>query len=529
MFCIVRQTEAVPAAPVVHILKQPDGTSFKAKKWGDEWSHGWETLDGYTIVKDKKTKYWHYATKNQKGSLVPSGRIVGRHGPPAFLTQHLRPKKTLKQKAPLKRIQQTPTLTPSQKTIPPTGTANIPVILITFSDRQNDNISTPSDFENILFGTGNYSMKDYFEEVSYSAFSVSSGPSGVRGWYVASNTHDYYGTNYPYGYDRWPGDLVYEAVQQADQDIDFSTYDNDHDCYVDVVVIVHQGQGEEASDNSTDIWSHMWSLSAAKDSGYSNHGAYTTNDNDTACPSGYIVDEYTIQPEQFQGGLTTIGVFAHEYGHALGLPDLYDTDYSSQGIGKWGLMASGVWNSLSRPGDRPAHPCAWSKFFLGWVTPQEVTSSMFQVQIQPASTSADVYQFLSGGPRSGEYFLIENRDNTTGFDIGLPGSGLLVWHIDGSVITNNLNTVNNHECYPSGPSCAKQHYGVALVQADNMWNLEKGQNSGDSGDPFPGFTNKTSFTDSTSPSSGLYNGDDSGIGIENISTSGPDIIADLVT
>lgn len=375
-------------------------------------------------------------------------------------------------------------------------------------------------------------MKDYYEEVSYGAFTVSGGPGGVVGWYTASNTHDYYGHDDIFGYDRWPGTLVREAVSAADSaGFNFAPYDLDGDCYVDVVMIAHQGTGEEAGGPTTDIWSHRWDLSSAYSWGYSNGGEYTTND---SCPAGgYIkVNDYVMQPETLTsylgGGQETMGVFAHEYGHALGLPDLYDTDYSSEGIGEWSIMAGGSWNYITKPGDRPAHMDAWCKYYLGWVIPTEVMGTLTGESIAQVETTADVYKLLSGDPTSGEYYLVENRQKT-GFDAGLPGAGLLIWHIDGSTIAANTdsNTVNDNECYSGGPSCSSQHYGVALVQADGRWDLENGTNSGDAGDTYPGSSNKTSFTSSTSPDSNLYSGSASNVSITNIGTSASTMYADL--
>jgi len=92
-----------------------------------------------------------------------------------------------------------------------------------------------------------------------------------------------------------------------------------------------------------------------------------------------------------------------------------------------------------------------------------------------------VYKLLGRHPLSGEYFLVENRQKT-GFDSALSGSGLLIWHIDGNKINSarSNNEVNTYECYPGGPSCAINHYGVKLMQADNLWELEKGSNYGNS-------------------------------------------------
>jgi hypothetical protein len=220
--------------------------------------------------------------------------------------------------------------------------------------------------------------------------------------------------------------------------------------------------------------------------------------------------------------MTTMGVYAHEYGHALGLPDLYDRDYSSNGVGDWSLMASGSWTKVSKPGDRPSHLDAWSKYALGWVTPTQVTRTLIDQPITQAENTPDVYQLLGGSPSiGGEYFLIENRQHV-GFDEGLPGAGLLIWHID------ETKDDNDHECYPGGPSCVTNHYHVALVQADNLWSLEKDiYNLGDMGDPYPGSTGNTSFTRDSAPKSNLYSGYPSGVSVTNISPSGSVMTATL--
>jgi M6 family metalloprotease-like protein/uncharacterized delta-60 repeat protein len=523
IFCFVlamyKAAEAVPAAPVVHTLRQADGTTFAARQWGDERRHGWETLDGYTIVFNAASGNWHYATLDAAGRLVPSARVVGQDSPAPDVPQYLRPQRLPRDRTTEPReapeLGEALPLENSKKVVPSTGTASLPVILINFHDTATT--YTQPQFDTLLFGIGNNSMSDYYDEVSYLNFALD---GAVVGWYTAANNHDYYGANDPSGSDQWPGDLVYEAVQAADPTVDFSDYDNDGDCYVDVVAIVHQGTGEENSGNNTDIWSHRWSLQSAKNAGRSHHGAYTTND---PCPGGgsIKVNDYIIQPEQLNdGGITTVGVFCHEFGHALGLPDLYDTDYSSEGIGDWGLMGGGSWNEVARAGDRPAHLSAWSKYRLDWVTPTQVVGTLPDEPIEPASSQADVYQLLYGSPSSGgEYFLIENRQQS-GFDAGLPGAGLLIWHVE----ENKTN--NTEECYPPS-NCSTQHYKVTLVQADNQWHLEKNTNDGDAGDPYPGASNNTNFNDSSTPSSKIWDGRSSNAGATNIHQSGSTMYATL--
>ncbi|MBI5847531.1 MAG: M6 family metalloprotease domain-containing protein [Nitrospirae bacterium] len=524
IFSTPQQSHAVPAAPGLHTLKQADGSKISARQWGDENLHGWETQEGLSIVFDEAVKSWAYAEHTAVGDLVSSSRIAGKDSP-VGIAKHLRPKgealsrvhKREPSKALKARSSAPVTGVASEggpsKVVPPTGTANIPVILVNFNNTSTTYSNTA--FNTLLFGTGNFSMNDYYQEVSYGAFSVSAGPGGVAGWYQALNSHNYYGTDVGgSGNDQWPGDLVYEAVAAADAaGFDFAPYDQDGDCYVDVVNIVHQGTGQEAGGISTDIWSHSWSLSGAYYWVNSHHGAYTTNDACPGHPGQYIkVDDYVVQPEVLWGSQQTMGVFAHEYGHALGLPDLYDTDYTSNGVGDWSLMAGGSWNGNS--GDRPAHMDAWSKYFLGWVTPVQVSGTMVNESVSQAAGSPDVYQLLLGSPSTaGEYFLVENRQQV-GFDVGLPGAGLLIWHIDES------KTSNDSECYPGGPSCVTQHYHVSLVQADNLWELEIGNtDSGDTGDPFPGSASRTAFSSASSPNSNLFNGSPSNVSVTAISAS----------
>lgn len=516
---------AAPAAPTEHTLRQADGWEFKARQWGDEWSHGWETLDGYSIAFDEASRNWAFAVNDSSGQLVASGMIVGATLPPTTWPISLRPTGAARSAAIELKASAGPAAIPA-KVVAPTGAANIPVILVNF----NNTATTYSagQFDTLLFGTGNNSMKDYYEEVSYGAFTVSAGPGGVVGWYTAANTHNYYGTNSA-GFDAFPGTLVREAVAAADAaGFNFAPYDQNGDCVVDVVNIVHQGTGEEAGGPSTDIWSHRWTLSAAFSAGRSSGGAYVTND---PCPAGgnIVVNDYVIQPEvlALDGQMHTMGVFAHEYGHALGLPDLYDTDNSSEGIGNWSLMAGGSWTRVSRSGDRPAHMDAWSKFDLGWVNPKRVLGLLPSESITDAAVAPDIYQMRPGTSMSGEYYLVENR-NRAGFDAGLPGPGLLIWHIDGGKVASlrGLNDVNTQECYPGGPSCASQHYGVAVVQADNLWELEKGIDRGDANDPFKSPGN-SSFTSATAPSSNLYNGSASNVNVTSIGTVGTTMKATL--
>jgi M6 family metalloprotease-like protein len=527
------RVHAVPAQPSFRMLAQEDGTTFRGRKWGDESRHGWEAESGHTILQDEEGRGWFYAERDADGRLVSSGRLVGRDVPPSHVPLKLRPlggvKKTIGRTArptgPLKSLSSdgasatAAQAAPLQAAPSSFGTANVPIILANFSDRTTTH--TPAEFTSLLFGDNTYSFKDYYQEVSSGHFSVSPGPAGIMGWVRLSKTHDYYGANDRRdGEDLYPGDVVYEAVVAVDPTVDFAPYDGDGDCYVDAVAIVHQGTGEEqAYGLATDIWSHSWTLSDARDWGDSHYGAYTTNDICAADPARkVIVDAYIIQPERQDGDMVTVGVFAHEYGHVLGLPDLYDYDYSSEGVGEWSLMSGGSWTYVSRDGDRPSHLDAWCKYQLGWVIPRIVRTAEAAVVLPPVETGSQAIQLLNGSPTAGgEYFLLENRQKT-GFDAGLPGAGLLVWHVDESIESND------YEWYPGCRRCSS-HYKVALLQSDGAWHLEKNLNSGDTGDPFPGSTGRTTLTSDTVPNNRLYSGATSGFFLDYIRQSGTDMVA----
>ena len=256
--------------------------------------------------------------------------------------------------------------------------------------------------------------------------------------------------------------MAKDAAIAANPQVNFATYDNDGDGFVDAFIVIHAGAGAEQTGSKTDIWSHKWVLPG---SAYSADGAK--------------IYAYLTVPEDFK-----IGVCAHELGHLLfGFPDLYDTDYSSEGIGNWCLMAGGSWNG---GGDIPAHPSAWCKVNQGWAQ-AVIVKENGTLNIDDIKSSQKAYRLWKNGAAGSEYFLVENRQKT-GYDRLLPGEGLLIWHIDESTESNSDET----------------HPKVALVQADNQRDLEQGNNRGDAGDVFPGNSNNVTFSPTSTPNSNSY-------------------------
>jgi len=266
--------------------------------------------------------------------------------------------------------------------------------------------------------------------------------------------------------------MVIDALNAANGLVNFGQFDTNNDGYVDAIDIIHSGYGSEQDGNPNRIWSHKGALTSDWDSGDLNGiGAHVK------------VSDYHTEPALWGTsgvGLTRIGVIAHETGHFFGLPDLYDRDNSSLGIGSWCLMS----NSWGWDNDqlRPPHPSAWCKAKLGWTTPALAflpgTSTLRSSESFP-----DIVKITAGYTNANEYLLIENRE-PVGLDGRMPHGGLAVWHIDESITSNNNEGFPGQAGWPQNGN----HYGVALLQADGNYDLEHNVNNtfnvygGDAGD-----------------------------------------------
>ena len=388
-------------------------------------------------------------------------------------------------------------------TSPPVGVINALAIVVDFSD----NISQVQAefFDTLIFGSQAGSMRDYFGVISYGNLDIVTVnlPSSV-GWNRAPETYSYY-VNGENGFGSYPTNaqrLVEDVVNAVDALVDFSLYDNDSDGYVDALFIIHSGPGAEFTGDNNDIWSHAW----------------VTNTEQSL--DGVIVSRYSMEPEFWESpGDMTIGVYAHELGHSLfGLPDLYDRDGSSAGLGRWSFMAGGSWNGTL--GDSPAFPDAWSHIQMGYASEVNITSSALGASIENVVDNSNVYRLWTSGAMGTEYFLVENRQQKS-YDAALPGGGLLIYHVD-----EGVSTQNDNEWYPGNTGSG--HYQVALEQADGLWDLESiTDNFGDSGDPYPGSSVNNIFDLLSTPNSTDYSVNLTGVAVQNISSSADIMTADL--
>lgn len=394
--------------------------------------------------------------------------------------------------------------------MPKKGNLNGIVIMVDFSDKAGQ-ISVGT-YNTLMFGTKpnppTGSFKDYYSEISYGQLNISGQVNdGVTNWYRLPQPYSYYlgtcsganGYNCPYPNNVQK--MVEDAVSLVAPLINFGPFDNDNDGFVDAVTVVHSGCGGEwAPCGSGHIWSVQWTTSTAIST-----SSVNSLGNPIQVSSFVTVPEFLSSPEDM-----TIGVIAHEFGHLLGLPDLYGS--SSYGLGQFSLMANGSWNGPLyngyTNGSSPAHPDAWSKKKLGWVYPSLPASGKISVPMVETNKSI----IMSCPSTSGqEYFLTENRQQV-GFDQFLPSSGLAIYHVDEAIANNN------NPWYPGCTTCTS-HYKVAIEQADNYWDLEKNLNSGDQMDLYPGTLKNTTFNASSKPNSNNYAGQATGFSITNIGSS----------
>ncbi len=370
------------------------------------------------------------------------------------------------------------------------GTDPVIVLPIEFTDITHSASHNAAYFDSMMNAASGQSVNAFYEENSYGNFGMQ---STIGSWVRSARTMASYGQDGS-GVDDANGPiyrLVTEAVQLADPSINFAQFDRDNNSVVDHIVVVHAGGAQESSSNTNLIWSHRWAVIDANPS---------LPGDQALRADGVQIYGYVMISED-----SPIGVVAHEFGHDLGLPDLYDTDSSSLGVGEWDIMGSGSWNGNPR-GTSPSHFGAWSKAKLGWLTPIDVTAPLLSQSIPQVENTSRAYRLTVKTSSAGdEYFLVENRQQI-GFDAALPGAGLLTWHIDDSVQNNDNDA----------------HRLVDLEEHDQAAN---GDTPDDAGDPW--VSDAVGFGPDTIPNSNGYGNVRTGWKVRNIGPSGPTMTADL--
>ncbi len=479
---------AVPAPPFPIVIENDDGSSFWARMFGDEYLSWTEDLDGWAVAFDDSKGFWTYARLGEDGRLHPTAYRHGTVDPQTIgLQRHLMPSKKFREDTRRLRDDLMEGVSKSPSRI--SGTLCNLVLLVKFSNQSYQFQS--SDFDPVFNGASG-SFKSFYTEVSYGQINFS---STIVGWITLPQNDRYYAYNAEvYGH---PEQMIKDATDILDsQGFDFTQFDCNGDGKIDAVDVIHSGPGYETTNNSNYIHSHYASL---------------TWTGDTFYKDGILFDAYHTEPEIRADGvhITQIGVIVHETGHFLGLPDLYDYDYDSGGIGLWGLMASGPWAGPNMDGTVPAHFSVWSKYKLGWIAPQHIQANTYGITLHPSERNAEGVLIDAQMPNR-QYFLLEDRQKLDS-DSYLPGEGLLIFHVDD-------NQTNNDD---------QNHYWVDLEQADGLRELNtSAYEDGDSSDPWP-YGNKDAFTPTSTPNSKPYGTNTSVISVLNIQRSGDNVTFDV--
>ena len=484
---------AVPADPRPFTVTQPDGSTLTIRIVGDEFFHCLMTEDGYLVKKASDGGY-NFVDDNGEVMSLRAANAADRTESVKTALLALNPAQTFSelkastlatskmwntQKAQRK-------LTPQRangdeydnadghdlRVFPTSGEQNVLVVCVNFSDLKFSFDPDP-----------HAAMTRMMNEVGYSEYGASgsafdfytSSSAGqfipkfdVYGPVTLSSSYSYYGADRGSEIDFRAAEMIKDVLTVLDPDVDFTQYDRNNDGYVDNIYVFYAGYGQADTGLDDVIWPHSYQLQYAL-------GAPIEVD-------GVKVDKYATSNElnrndSFDG----IGTFCHEFAHVLGLPDLYETSYSSGAFtpGEYSAMDSGPYNG---DGYVPPTFSCYERYALEWLNPVVIDQPM-TINMAPMTRANVAYKVPASDKNAKEYFMFENRQQES-WDSYIPGHGMLVWHIDFDANKWFYNIVNN----------SATHQGVDIEEADNAQSAQTR-----AGDPFPGTSGVYEFTGKSRP------------------------------
>lgn len=478
--CCVIVTMAMPAKPGWHTFMQSDGTTLKVQAVGNAFNNAILTTDGLTVARGADGDF--YYTSSLTGLTAVRAHEANRRSSAeqAFVKAQrgaLTMQYTTYMKHPYRQGRLNATGSNATADVPALGERRIPIILVEFQDKKFRN--TRDDIiKSMLMGPE--SVGQYFRDQSNGMYQPE---FDVHGIYCLSQDREYYGGHSGTVKDKGIGWMVTEACQLAAADgVSFTPYDTNSDYYCDVVIIIFAGVGEaQASGYHPEaIWPCNWTLDAAKYYSRGGNGAFAPSRGDPYVNHFAVFNELHGSNDNGKT-IDGIGTFVHEFGHCLGLPDLYDTGNNDYyGMGNWDVMCLGCY---CNDGYTPVGYSAYEKVFMGWSTyikPEPNTYYTLPVW-NMGQKETDKAVCLISDLNKNEYFIFENR-RRQGWDRYLPGQGIMVTHITYSASQWANNKPNNDKIQL-----------VTLLPADNK--LSKYT---ESGDLWPNGYNMN-LTDETSP------------------------------
>ena len=356
-----------------------------------------------------------------------------------------------------------------------TGNKTILVVLADYPDLPFNYETFGADthdeayYDKLLQAPSGLTMQKYYYEQSRNKLNLS---FHVIGPYTATYGYAHYGANDSLGNDIGAAELVSEILGKINSSAVPAGMDN---C---TVIIVHSGQGEEAGTNKPPlyadakncIWSHRDKISK--------HGFNPVEINGTTYDDYLIVPEYSYFNGIFEA---TIGVFCHEFGHILGLPDAYDTYYATTGVGQWSLMAGGSWGSMGKagiPGSDPAPFMAWELLALGWIEEEEITPDSGSAVNYTFPNINDAQKVYSVKLTEDQYLILEGKaENVAEDSMYVMESGLMITHIHKGILSKywSANRINSGSYRPHGAMVVEAE--AANYKINGLGNLWRSANS----------------------------------------------------
>lgn len=419
LLCVLAVTaNAVPARRGWQTRTQADGTTIEIQQLGDEFYH-------YMINRDGK----------QVREINGMYEVVGE-APTTEMAKARRAKGVARRQR--KDVGTSPYLAPKGL-----------IILANFSNASYKSSNTKAVMDSLINAKNCQVNKDgntkypsaaqYFKDQSYGQYAP---VFDVVGPVTVSRNVAYYGTDNPAadaGDDNHAADLIVEACKLVESTVDFSQYDWNNDGEIDFVYVIFAGKGQADGGSSETIWPHNWDIESARSYTCSDGTKYCTYSAAQCKVDGLTINNYACSGELNgqDATLNGIGTFCHEFGHVLGLPDLYDTDYGTNyenclTPNDWNIMDGGSYNA---DGHCPPNYDPWERYFFGWQTPTNMGNNGQVVTLKANGTTGyQPYQINASGTQqnynqSGVCYYIENRQ-AVGWDAPLTGHGMLIWKVN---------------------------------------------------------------------------------------------------
>jgi M6 family metalloprotease-like protein len=484
---------------VPQTITQPNGKEIQCFATGDEFYNWLHDEEGFTIIQNQKDGYYYYAIR-QGENLVPSAFMVGNTNPAKVglvpnINISAEKRRQIRQDFLKNEIPERPQIDGYRKSGPANefNTLNNIVVYVRFSD-QPEYIKDTTYYWNMFNNTapGYNSMQNYFHDVTYGQLELPSWFYPVPEGNIVISYQDIeprsyflpYSTNNPNGYkESQRGEREFALLKRA---IDFIeeqvpetlNTDDNGDGYVDNVVFNVKGA---PSAWSTLLWPHRWVL----------YG-------ETAMIHDKRVWDFNFQLET-ELDTRGNGVLCHETYHSLGAPDLYHYSSSSvTPVGRWDIMEQNM--------NPPQSMGAYMKYrYGGWIDDIPEITECGTYTLNPITSSENNCYKIASPYSSSEFFVLEYRVKEGTFEGSIPGTGLLIYRIDGSLDGDGNASGPPDEVYLTRPG------GTDTKNGD----LNNANFSADEG--------RTEINDEGEIFSVLQNGDLGGLDILNIGYAGETI------